>query len=200
MKPCPIKKAFDYTYLYTAARSLAVVWRRAICSQPDKKRPLPRPDTSGDMTKGLQIRLSEGAESGARPQPLPLTAAAPLSDQAAQNVLNRLGPIKAGADDEKDFQIRDRSLPAPRTGKTIDASFPPSDTSRPPDTRQTGPLEVLRYSPEGDVPLAPQLSVTFSHPMVAVTSHADASPQDRPFGSRRSPMAVGDGSDEDVVV
>jgi uncharacterized protein YfaS (alpha-2-macroglobulin family) len=126
------------------------------------------------MTKGLQIRLSEGAESGARPQPLPLAAAAPLSDQAAQNILNRLGPIKAGADDEKDFQIRDRSLPAPRTGKTIEATFPPPDTSSPPDTKPTGPVEVLRYSPEGDVPLAPQLSVTFSHPMVAVTSHADA--------------------------
>ena len=27
--------------------------------------------------------------------------------------------------------------------------------------------------PEGDVPLAPQLSVTFSQPMVAVTSHDD---------------------------
>ncbi|HEY5947537.1 MAG TPA: alpha-2-macroglobulin family protein, partial [Kofleriaceae bacterium] len=35
-------------------------------------------------------------------------------------------------------------------------------------------LKVLRYMPEGDVPLAPELSVTFSQPMVAVTSQDDA--------------------------
>src|SRR5205807_5584169 len=35
-------------------------------------------------------------------------------------------------------------------------------------------LEVLRWSPEGDVPVAPQLSITFSQPMVAVTSQTDA--------------------------
>ncbi len=139
-----------------------------------RRRPRPRPIVSNDMTKGLQIRLSEGAESAAARQPLPLTAAARLSDQEAQNVLKRLEPIKQGADDEKDFQIRDRSLPAPRTGKTITSAFPPPETAPPPDSVASGPLEVLRYSPEGDVPLAPQLSVTFSHPMVAVTSHADA--------------------------
>src|SRR5688500_16893947 len=133
-----------------------------------RSRPLPRPGAaSGDMTKGLQIRLSEGAESSDRPQLLNPAITAPLSDREAQNILKRLEPIKTGADDEKDFQIRDRSLPAPRTGKTITAAFPPPETSQPPDTKPPGPLEVLRYSPEGEVPLAPQLSVTFSHPMVA---------------------------------
>jgi hypothetical protein len=34
-------------------------------------------------------------------------------------------------------------------------------------------LQVLRWSPEGDVPVAPQLSITFSQPMVAVTSQSD---------------------------
>ena len=38
----------------------------------------------------------------------------------------------------------------------------------------TKPLEVLRWMPEGEVPLAPELSVTFSQPMVAVTSQEDA--------------------------
>src|SRR6185436_2909070 len=90
------------------------------------------------------------------------------------NLLSRLQPLKAGADDERDFALRDRSLPPPRTGKTIQASFPPPLRPDVPDTGSTGPLEVLRYSPEGDVPLAPQLSVTFSQPMVAVTSHDDS--------------------------
>ena len=125
------------------------------------------------MTKGLQIRLSEGAESSARPQQLNLAPAASLTDAEAQNVLKRLEPIKSTSEDEKDFQIRDRSLPPPRTGKTVETAFPPPETVTAGDTKPVGPLEVLRYSPEGDVPLAPHLSVTFSQPMVAVTSHAD---------------------------
>ena len=154
-----------------------------------RRRPMPIPGVSSDMTKGLQIRLSEGAESAAAARPLALTAAARLSDQEAQNMLKRLEPIKQGADDEKDFQIRDRSLPAPRTGKTVTSAFPPAETSRPPDTAPSGPLEVLRYSPEGDVPLAPQLSVTFSLPMVAVTSHADATASNLPV--RLTPQPEG---------
>jgi hypothetical protein len=31
-------------------------------------------------------------------------------------------------------------------------------------------MEVVRFSPQGQVPIAPELSVTFSQPMVAVTS------------------------------
>jgi hypothetical protein len=86
--------------------------------------------------------------------------------------LKRIRPIKTDADDQQDFAVRDRSLPPPRAGKTIDASFPPSEIIGQPERVQTGPLDVLRYSPEGDVPLAPQLSVNFSQPMVAV-AHAD---------------------------
>ncbi|HJQ70655.1 MAG TPA: alpha-2-macroglobulin family protein [Blastocatellia bacterium] len=128
----------------------------------------------------MQIRLSEGAESaGAQPQLTPANAAR-LSDQQAESILKRLEPIKQGADDEKDFQVRDRSLPAPRTGKTVTSAFPPAESSQAPDNAPSGPLEVLRYSPEGDVPLAPHLSMTFSQPMVAITSHADATAANLP--------------------
>ena len=36
------------------------------------------------------------------------------------------------------------------------------------------PLEVTRFAPEGEVALAPNLSVTFSQPMVAVSSQEEA--------------------------
>src|SRR5205807_5587690 len=52
--------------------------------------------------------------------------------------------------------------------------FPaPSEMARPEQTA-SGPLEVVRYSPAGEVPIAPNLSVTFSQAMVAVTSQEDA--------------------------
>ena len=65
-----------------------------------RRRPAPRTGSSADMTKGLQIRLSEGAESGARPQPLNVAPAASLTDAEAQNVLKRLEPIKIASEDE----------------------------------------------------------------------------------------------------
>jgi uncharacterized protein YfaS (alpha-2-macroglobulin family) len=128
------------------------------------------------MKNGLQFRLSQGAE---QPERQPANNTAPtsrLSESEIQNVLKRLPPVKAEAADEQDFALRDRSLPPPRTGKTINVSFPSSE-AQPTPALPSGPLEILRFSPEGDVPLAPQLSITFSQPMVAVTSNDDLAAQ-----------------------
>src|SRR5262249_43907367 len=52
----------------------------------------------------------------------------------------------------------------------------PSDDQRALPTVDPGKtLEVIRYSPDGEVKLAPDLNVTFSQPMVAVTSQQQAS-------------------------
>lgn len=126
-----------------------------------------------DTLKGLQLKLSEGALAEDRRAQAAVAPAGKLSDDEVQAVLKRLRPIKTDPEDQQDFALRDRSLPPPRTGKTIADSFPPPEKIEKPDSVMSGPLEVLRYSPEGDVPLVPQLSVTFSQPMVAVTSHQD---------------------------
>ena len=138
------------------------------------RRPIVR--ASGENA-GLVFRLSE-ARDEAQQQAQPRIArppAEPLSDEAVQNLLKRLPPIKVEGDDEKDFALRDRSLPAPRTGQTISEAFPPASGASRPEQVASGPLEILRVSPEGDVPIAPHLSVTFSQPMVAVTSNEDLS-------------------------
>src|SRR5215475_4456363 len=139
-----------------------------------RRRPMIRNST--DET-GLVFRLSEAQDEQQRqPQSqIARPATEPLSDEAIQNLLKRLPPIKVEGDDEKDFALRDRSLPAPRTGQTISETFPPASGANQPEQVASGPLEVLRVSPEGDVPIAPHLSVTFSQPMVAVTSNEDLS-------------------------
>ena len=48
---------------------------------------------------------------------------------------------------------------------------------------------MLRYAPEGDVPLAPNLSVTFNQPMVALTGLSDLAAQDVPV--KLSPQPTG---------
>jgi len=125
-----------------------------------------------ETKNGLQLKLGESAPVENLLAPVARVSATKLSESETENVLKRLQPIKTDADDQQDFAIRDRSLPPPRAGKTIEASFPPSEKVEP-EQVETGGLEVLRYSPEGDLPLASHLSVTFSQPMVAVTSHAD---------------------------
>ena len=52
--------------------------------------------------------------------------------------------------------------------------FPAANELAPPDSTSAGTLEVVRYSPEGDVPITPNMSVTFSQPMVAITSQEEA--------------------------
>ena len=145
---------------------------------------------SGDAT-GLVFRLSEAQDEPQRQAPPQIArpAAEPLSDEATQNLLKRLPPIKVEGDDEKDFALRDRSLPAPRTGQTISEAFPPASGANQPEQVTSGPLEVLRVSPEGDVPIAPHLSVTFSQPMVAVTSNEDLSASQVPV--KLSPQPQG---------
>src|SRR5262249_57182776 len=107
-----------------------------------------------------------GAARRANPRPrLGPFRAAVLPDTEAQSLLQRLKPIKTDAADEQEFAFRDRSLPPPLTGKTINESFPSSERSAGPGETPIGPLEVVRYAPEGDVPLAPHLTVTFSQPI-----------------------------------
>src|SRR5205085_5123680 len=53
--------------------------------------------------------------------------------------------------------------------------FPSDDMRGTPKIDTNGQtLQVVRYSPQGEIPLAPDLSVTFSQPMVAVTSQEQA--------------------------
>jgi uncharacterized protein YfaS (alpha-2-macroglobulin family) len=146
-------------------------------------------DSMKDEKMGLQFRLSEGAEQSGQALTNNVAQAAPLAEGEVQNVLKRLPPVKAEATDEQDFALRERSLPPPRTGETIKASFPPPVPAALPEQSASGPLEVLRFSPEGEVPLAPSLSITFSQPMVALTSLEELATQNVPV--RLSPETPG---------
>ena len=136
-------------------------------------------DNPKDEEKGLRFRLSQGVDQPEARPTSNLAPAVPLSEDETANVLKRLPPIKTEASDETEFALRERSLPPPNTGKTIPVSFPASENISRPETTATGPLEVVRCAPVGDVPLAPNLSITFSQPMVAVTSRSKRSSSKR---------------------
>ena len=78
------------------------------------------------------------------------------------------------------MRLPDQSLPPPRPGEEVELPFPPPEAESPPDIQTDAPLAALRYSPVGDVPLAPQVSVTFNLPMVPLSSHLELAGEDIP--------------------
>ena len=131
-----------------------------------------------DAPPGLAVRLSEGKIGGAagdgdRARVAP---ASRLTEGAAQKLLSRMPALVAEGQDKKNFALREKSQPPPQTGNVIKGTFPPAGSGpKPPAARVEGTeLKVQRFAPEGEVPLAPHLSITFNQPMVAITSHADS--------------------------
>lgn len=118
-------------------------------------------------------------------------AATHLSDDETDRLLSRLPPIKSDRADRKPFAVREKSPPPPLSGATVQAPFPPPATAggAAPVTPDNGPLDVVRHLPDGKVPLAPVLSVTFNQPMVAIASHEDLAAEDVPL--RISPPTPG---------
>jgi uncharacterized protein YfaS (alpha-2-macroglobulin family) len=123
---------------------------------------------------GLRFRLSEGSGGIEKTKSNTLAPATRLSDTETKTLLARLPNVRPEAGDIQEFKLRERSLPPPRAGKTIQAAFATPTYGDPPTIpRTTAPLEVLRHTPQGDVVLAPGVSVTFSQPMVAVASQEE---------------------------
>ncbi len=131
--------------------------------------------TMQNVPSGLTFRLSEGVEGAEDRQKQPAAATDPLSESESGKLLGRLPGIKSDPDDQAEFAKRIGTLPAPKTGEKIPVKFPAADQQGPPQTGDAKTaLEVIRFSPEGEVSLAPDLNITFSHPMVAVTSQEEA--------------------------
>jgi uncharacterized protein YfaS (alpha-2-macroglobulin family) len=137
-------------------------------------------DTDGEYAvtdeskPGFDLTLSEAEQTAdelVRPRTVEGT---PLGEAETERLLSRLPALPDEDNAQVEFAFRKRSKPAPRTGETIETAFPPEEARQAPDAAAKGPLKVLRYSPEGDVELAPKLSITFSKPMVAVTGQSDA--------------------------
>lgn len=137
----------------------------------------PPPTTSAS---GLQITLSEGSEQLTTTETIALAPAEPLPADMVQTILDRLPPLETETTDQQAFRLPEELLPPPRPGATIEETFPPTAESITGTEVVSGPLEVLRFAPEGEIPVAPFLSVTFNQPMVPLTTLAELSAADVP--------------------
>lgn len=138
---------------------------------------------------GLGFRLSNADAESDRPPSRERAKTSPLPAAETTKLLARLPALEGADGDKKSFHFRDRSIPAPRAGKTIQETFPPPPSAAAVVTPATGPLVVERHAPDGEVPIAPHVSLTFSQPMVAVTSHGELGKDAPP--ARLTPQPAG---------
>ncbi|MCB8926952.1 MAG: hypothetical protein H6652_15150 [Ardenticatenaceae bacterium] len=128
----------------------------------------------------LLISLSEGQSLPSELQANPLVTGEPLTEAEIAQIVARLPELMGEPTDELDFNLPDELIPPPLPGTTVEQTFPPPPTDFVPQEVPTGPLEVLRYSPEGDIGLAPFLNVTFNQPMVPLTDLSSLTEADVP--------------------
>ena len=142
------------------------------------------PASGASFPKGVSFSLNVGLSAGAAQPavltPAPLATGQPLTQPDIDALLARLPALPTAIGDQSLFNRPVESLPVPRPGVTIQQPFPPAQSSLPPSAPDTGPLQVLRHAPEGEIPVAPFISVTFNQAMVPLTTLANLAAQDVP--------------------
>ena len=133
-----------------------------------------------EADSGLQITLSEGQPQPQVTESVPQVSTEPLSEAEIEQILLRLPSITFDSGDQVDFNLPPEPIPPPRTGDTIEEPFPPEESLDIPGPVSAGPLEVMRFAPEGEIPLAPFVNVTFNQPMVPLGTLEDLSAEEVP--------------------
>ncbi|MEP6902935.1 MAG: MG2 domain-containing protein, partial [Actinomycetota bacterium] len=126
---------------------------------------------------GLQFNISEAVKIEREkelPKPVQIEK---LSPAEADAIFRRLPQMQIDKEDTADFRMRSESLKPLRTGNIIPIKFPADETQTAPNLPISNAknLEVERFSPTGNVSITTDLSITFSQPMIAVTSQTVAS-------------------------
>ncbi len=137
------------------------------------------PMTETEVSQPFSI--GEGVEQPADAISVPSVVSEPLTDVEADNILSRLPALPPEEEKQSDFSLAGDLLPPPRTGETMEQQFPPVVTPESEVSSSSNePLQVLRFSPEGEIPVAPFISVTFNQPMVPLATLSDISEKDIP--------------------
>ena len=119
----------------------------------------------------LRVRLRQGQSIAQADDPVEVVAGTPLDEGRIDQIVDRLEPFGEEEGDREAFNRPAETLAPPIAGQTVEATFPPDGAGDDPTPDvPTGPLEVVRFQPEGDVDIAPSLSITFNQPMVPLAT------------------------------
>jgi hypothetical protein len=128
----------------------------------------------------IQVDLSAGNAQQVTPEPVKLVAGEPLTFQEANEIFDRLPALPVSTEEQTEFNYPVELLPPPRPGTVIEEEFPQPEIVPTPELGVEQPLQVVRFAPEGEIPIAPFISITFSQAMVPLGTFSDLSQQDVP--------------------
>lgn len=169
--PSPLEDALD-----TVKQNLGGGQAAAPGAGSGGGKPLAQPATPGVY---FSLAGADGAQATA--EPAQSVAGEPLDQAVLQRRLATLPDLGAEGPLQASFRFREGPKPPPIPGDTRPQPFPaPADKAGPPPESLPAELTVLRYGPEGEQESAPRLSVTFSRPMVPLTSIAQLAAKDLP--------------------
>src|SRR4030042_1496331 len=112
----------------------------------------------------IRVGLREGQAKSQTPVPVPLATYDSLTPQEVETIFARLPALPISPDEQSEFSYPVELLPPPRPGTTIQEQFPPFEVAPTPEVSPSEPLKVLRFAPEGEIPIAPFVTVTFNQP------------------------------------
>ncbi len=146
--------------------------------------PIDKPVQGDGGNKGLpfeiKVALSEGSARQETPEPFSLVSGDPLTADEVEEIFDRLPDLPVSPDEQTEFNYPVQLLPPPKPGTVLEEQFPPSGDLSAPVIESSGPLEVVRYAPEGEIPIAPFISITFNQAMVPLGTLDDLALQDVP--------------------
>lgn len=127
-----------------------------------------------DLPDGLSMTVREADHrNDAIPRERSVQGEA-LDEDTLNALFQRLEALPDPIKSQAEFALRSTSKPAPRAGETIEKTFPPDASSARPDAAQDDRFTLRRYQPEGEVDLAPKITMTFSQGVVPLTGQDDA--------------------------
>jgi len=175
------------------------------CRKPTPEPPATPPPASGtpgaqgpggrgvaaEAMPGIRLRLADAdpAAAAGDADSVRTVEGEPLDEARLAELLERVPVLLPDASAAVDFAVRPGPPPPAIAGDTLPVAFPPPATAAPPPDMASGPLEVARYQPEGDVDIASHVAVTFSGPFAPLASNALLDAVDVP--ARLEPQPAG---------
>lgn len=127
-----------------------------------------------DLPDGLTMTVREGSDVPHASVSERQVSGTALDAQTLEALFARLDALPDPIKSQAEFALRSTSKPAPRAGDTIEKSFPPDATHARPSDASDDSFRLRRFQPDGEVDLAPKVSMTFSQGVVPLTGHEDA--------------------------
>ncbi|HXF43046.1 MAG TPA: MG2 domain-containing protein, partial [Pyrinomonadaceae bacterium] len=120
---------------------------------------------------GLVYKLSE--QNTRPPEPAGKPQIEMLDPVRTEQLVSLLPDIGSEGELQSDFKLSNATIPPPKTGERLPI-INPGEMISPPDVNTNTKLEIVRFAPSGEVGKAAELTVTFSDPMVSITSQDQA--------------------------